>query len=402
MSPAPLYHHVFSSDGGYRTTYASPELTPEASQTIESFASAAQRAYSHGVAYSCFGLGDGLLVPSCTFVHGADHVGRRRLCTHSVVLTEAVLHSEGFNPAAPPVEVFMTEEVPAEHPAPFLKHEWPLLSVEELADERHAALDALDDHNAELLAALLSPARTAVLAGPASEAHARLAAVAWLLPPEVRSSLMYRSGSWPPEELEAFGNVAAVVVPETSKLAPYSDGQFIHVDLGRSMVNVSDEDDEFAAEEASDHPYVGLLQEMQYSENGYERLVTLLRVLNEFPGPPQPSLDQQTCLARAYRIAEPALLELERTAAVSEHAPEMITAISPVARSGRVALAENFLGILQRGISTTDRQTAKRAYRAVNRVLQEDFFLQGLELGDRMESYGKSLGRAATTGQPQG
>lgn len=388
MNEFSVQHHVFSSDGGYRTTFASPELTPSAIRRLEILAGAAQGAHSSGASFSSLSFDEAQLVASCTFVHGADHVGRRRLCTHSIVIPDALASHEAFNGAAPAANLFMTPEVPAERPGPYLAPQWPLLDEGALNEARRQALVGLDGHNQAILAGLYAPSRTLVIAGEPGDCHRRLGSAAWLLPREIRRNLFFRTGTWARAEAQSFGHVAAVMVSRPERLTDYPVGEFIPINLFDGSVP------------APSHPVIRLLLDMQLSLDGHRRMMTLFEVLAAFPGTDRPTLDQLTCLARGYQLAEPALQVLSRgqeAVQLAQHsASTLLKAAFPLAKSGRPALAARLIEVLNDALDATERSVQKAALATLEAKLNESFQSHGAQFGGQLDRYRKRLTSAAT------
>lgn len=388
MSEFAVQHHVFSSDGGYRTTFASPGLDPVTVRRLETLAGAAQSAHSSGASFSSLAFDESQLVVSCTFVHGADHVGRRRLCTHSIVIPDALASHEAFNGAAPAANLFMTPEVPAERPGPYLAQQWPLLDDNALNEARRQALVSLDDYSQAILAGLYAPSRTLVIAGEPGDCHRRLGSAAWLLPREIRRNLFFRTGTWARAEAQSFGHVAAVMVSRPDRLADYPVGEFIPINLFDSSVK------------AQSHPVLRLLKDMQLSLDGHRRMTTLFEVLAAFPGTDRPTLDQLTCLARGYQLAEPVFQVLSRGQEAAQLAQQsastLVKAAFPLAKSGRPALAARLVELLNDALDATERTLQKKALATLEAKLNESFQSHGAEFGGQLERYRRRLTEAAT------
>ncbi|MFT7463186.1 MAG: hypothetical protein ACI9EF_001530 [Pseudohongiellaceae bacterium] len=388
MNQFAVKHHVFSSDGGYRTTFASPELSPATVRQLETLAGAAQTAHSSGTSFSSVPLGDGQLAISATFVHGADHVGRRRMCTHSIVASAALAENETFNPAMPAAKLFMTPEVPAERPGPYLARTWTFPENHEIGEVRRQALVELDGHNQAILAGLYAPSRTLVIAGDPCDGRRRLGSASWLLPRELRRQLSFRTGAWPAAEARTFGPVAAVLVSRREHLADFPVGEFVQVDLFAN------------APAGPSHPIVRLLNDMHTGLDGKKRLNTLFDVLAQYPGSSQPTLDQLTCLARGFQLAEPLFQvfdDQDQMAAVAIKTPAtLVKAAFPLARSGRPALAARVVETLNMSLKQSERTVLKAALATLEAKLNESFRSHGEKFGGELELYRRRLTEAAT------
>ena len=78
-----LHHHVFSSDGGYKTLFASSGLPKVLVDELESFSRRAYTRLKGPPIRPTLRLRDGSLCESRIFSAGADHTGRPRTCVAS-------------------------------------------------------------------------------------------------------------------------------------------------------------------------------------------------------------------------------------------------------------------------------------------------------------------------------
>lgn len=393
MSEVRVQHHVFSSDGGYRTTYASPDLAPKTVEMLETTAAAEHTVFSAGPAHSCFRLGNEHLVVSRTFVHGADHVGRRRLCSHSIVLPNAVRRLEGFNAADPPLALFMSVDIPVERPGNHLVDCWDVVDGDALRERRERARQALGKGGVLVLvlSGLLAPSRTVVIGGALGPGFIALGLAGWLLPPEVRQKMTYRVGNWRPEQITNHGDLTAIVVPDVALLRTYRAGKYVTVDMTSTQAGQVPRDS-----------YAGWLASMAASPRGAERFATLMSYLTAFPGPQRPSLDQLSCLVQAYRLMERTLLEPETAEAVALSTQRLIGAIVPLVKSGRPAMARWLVGQLEEAIPRLDRETLRMALGELRQEQAKSALSWGPELGRHLASYSQRLLKAAMDDAPSG
>jgi len=306
------------------------------------------------------------------------------MCTHTALLPASVRMLDSFNPAHPVANLFMTREVPAERPGPYLARHWALLDDEHLEKACQHALVELDAYNQAILAGLFAPARTLVIVGDPVDCYRRLGSAAWLLPREIRCNLYFRTGAWPPAEARAFGSVAAILVTRSERLQDYPVGEYAPVNLyEKPAIGPS-------------HPHVRLLNEMNSGVDGHRRLKTLMDLLSAFPGPPQPTLDQENCLARGYQLAEPVFLAEDSLEVVTKRAPTIIKAIFPLIKSGRQSLATRLVEVLEQALSHTARSVQKEALATLDAELNELFQRHGGEFGEQLKRYRRRLTDAAT------
>ena len=388
MSDARLQHHVFSSDGGYRTTFVSPELPPATVKELEVAAYAEQTAFQQGPAHACRRLADGQIAITRTIVHGADHVGRKRICSHTILLQpEAVFGVEGFNPAEPAADLFMDAEVPAERPGAYLVGAWRVPEGVALNERRGAAMTALQQEPAlrHVLAGLLAVQRTLVVAGPLREGFRLLGLAAWLLPPEMRRRATYRAGTWTPAQVDAEGAVSAVVLPDNDHLREFSGGQYMPVDLSAPPGYALPVD-----------TYAGFVAAFLDEPHAARRLASFLGMLTAFPGPGRPSRDQQSCFIQGYAMLEPVLLSADQPGEVVARAPGLVRALCPLAKSGREAMARWLVDCLDQALPRLERPAVMESMKTLRQELAENLFLKGSELGTVLAGYGERLREVAT------
>jgi len=165
-------------------------------------------------------------------------------------------------------------------------------------------------------------------------------------------------------------------------------GEFIQINLFDSSV------------EAPSHPVLRLLNDMQFSLDGHRRMKTLFQVLAAFPGTARPTLDQLTCLARGYQLAEPVFQVLfrgqEAVLLAQQAASTLLKAAFPLAKSGRPALAARLIELLNEALENTERSVQKAALGTLEAKLNETFQSHGAEFGGQLERYRRRLTDAAT------
>jgi hypothetical protein len=190
MNPIRLRHHVYSSLRGYQTLRASPGLPSDIVPLLESTARRLQSACNAGPLQAFLSLGSGLVGALRGFRHGVDHVGRPRVCLHTVMLAEADLKGiRHFTPGMIPAEVFIPESLDLEEGLGLLPSAWA--PPEPGPDGAGTALRALPpiDEVRLLLPVLMVEGRSAYLAGGGPDFVRRVDAVSALLPPSRRRRL---------------------------------------------------------------------------------------------------------------------------------------------------------------------------------------------------------------------
>jgi hypothetical protein len=200
MVEIPLRHHVYSSLRGYRTIYCSPEIPAETRTLLDETARKCQRPASGGLS-AFVSLGGGLAGAIRGFPHGVDHVGRPRVCVHTVIVAEEQLaRIPLFTPGAFPPELFMNDGMDLQYAANSLRSAW-ILKEAPLASAM-SRLQELPEPSVVrlLLPVLLTEGRTEyVVDGNRSEVARAFDVVSLLLPPTRRRRLGFFRGVTAPE-----------------------------------------------------------------------------------------------------------------------------------------------------------------------------------------------------------
>lgn len=90
-----LYHHVYSSLGGYKTLYVSRELDGPFREEVEELVRQVYTTLQRTTLYLAFVRGDYHWWIKA-FFHGSDHVGRPRKCVHTILVSRRELENIPF------------------------------------------------------------------------------------------------------------------------------------------------------------------------------------------------------------------------------------------------------------------------------------------------------------------
>ncbi len=192
-----LQHHVYSSLQGYRTLFCSQAVPEQTRRLLDELAKKCQRVCVGGEVSGFFGIGGGQVCFVRGKPHGVDHVGRARVCIHTVLLAESDLDKvPTFSPFALPQGVFIDPAADLQYVANQLTPVWEPVTEDSIS-ERVAHLP--EEQVVRILLPLLwkedavSCLVGGAIAGPA------LDSVSHFLPPSSRRRMNYLRASYIPE-----------------------------------------------------------------------------------------------------------------------------------------------------------------------------------------------------------
>lgn len=214
MTRIPVYHHVYSSKGGYRTLRASPEIPAPTIGVLEDVSAKLYPKARSQPRFSVFPPDDIFLCTSLNVLSGVDHVGRTRSLVHNILVRrEDAQDCRGFNHLQLPPALFVTpgddldraiknlsafaelEDAPAPPPLHFDRDSFPRKSV------------------LQILRILLGDQPT-VVRSDKELAFERLVRVSGLVPAVVREPLAVVNGAYLPELADLGHPTVFLVGPE--------------------------------------------------------------------------------------------------------------------------------------------------------------------------------------------
>jgi hypothetical protein len=108
MSKLKLHHHVYTSIGGYKTVYVSPELDRRVVRALEAFSDTLYPRVGQQTLRSLFHPSPTHVCISRIFRSSADHAGRRRSCVHNILFTKSDLFDLRYvSPFSFPGSIFL-------------------------------------------------------------------------------------------------------------------------------------------------------------------------------------------------------------------------------------------------------------------------------------------------------
>jgi hypothetical protein len=197
MEELRLYHHVYTSIGGYKTVYASAELQAGVVAALEAFSDTLYPRVKQHSLRSLYHPSPFHICISRVFLSSADHAGRRRSCVHNIVFSKTeALELRHANPFRFPESMFL-KSAPEASQVPSLAQMLP--SRLELSSATPIDLTAvartLDSPISQTVLSAVTSSHDMAVVAPAFDCYAFLAATGDLLPPYLRLSTAVVAGT---------------------------------------------------------------------------------------------------------------------------------------------------------------------------------------------------------------
>jgi hypothetical protein len=197
MSELRLYHHVYTSIGGYKTVHVSPELSQHVVRVLEAFSDTLYPRVGKQTLRSLFYPSPTHICISRIFRSSADHAGRRRSCVHNILFAKSDLFNlRHINPFCFPESIFLTKAPEATH-VPSLGRKldtWLDVGEPSLTDLKIGAGRLSGAIGQSVFSAVMSSHDMAVIA-PDFDCYEFLASAGDMLPPFLRFSTSVVSGT---------------------------------------------------------------------------------------------------------------------------------------------------------------------------------------------------------------
>ena len=212
-----LWHHVYSSQQGYRTLFASPDLPPDVAARAEEMARKLYRIDGRRPQPGLYRPPARLLAAFRGFHFGTDHAGRARTCVHTILLREDQLAwVPGFSSFQVPDDLFLPEDTDLQYLAGELRKTW---SVPQSAPTAQPAIDLPEGWIRLLVPCLLDSVASTVVVDPQGRAVDMVAALAHALPPAMRRGLTFLDGAFvEPSQPPPFGVTICSEIPQGAML----------------------------------------------------------------------------------------------------------------------------------------------------------------------------------------
>ncbi len=197
--PIRLQHHVYSSLQGYRTLFCSPGVPEQTRQLLDELARKCQRVCVGGEVSGFFGIGGGQVCFVRGRPNGVDHVGRARVCIHTVLLAETDLEKvPTFSPFALPAEIFVDAAADLQYVANQLAPVWNWEDSPENSLGRRVE-NLPEEQVVRILLPLLWKDGSVNCLVEGSLAAPALETVSHLMPPSSRRKMNYLRAAYIPE-----------------------------------------------------------------------------------------------------------------------------------------------------------------------------------------------------------
>jgi hypothetical protein len=197
MGELRLYHHVYTSIGGYKTVHASPELRRPVIRALEAFSDTLYPKVRQQTLRSLFHPSPDHICISRIFRSSADHAGRRRSCVHNILFSKSELFEARYvNPFSFPESLFL-KTAPDATQALSLHRKLP--NSLDLGSPSPADLqieeNILNIPLAQTIFSAVSSNHDMAIVAPSFDCYSFLAQAGDMLPPSVRLSTSVVSGT---------------------------------------------------------------------------------------------------------------------------------------------------------------------------------------------------------------
>ena len=197
MSELRLYHHVYTSIGGYKTVHASPELDRHVVRTLEAFSDTLYPRVGKQTLRSLFCPSPVYVCISRIFRSSADHAGRRRSCVHNVLFSKSDLFDLCYvNPFSFPESIFLSTAPEATHvPSLGRKLRTELNPGEPSVSDLKISAGQLSNAIGQSVFSAVSSSHDMAVIAPNFDCYEFMASAGDLLPPFLRFSTSVISGT---------------------------------------------------------------------------------------------------------------------------------------------------------------------------------------------------------------
>ncbi|MHC5035961.1 MAG: hypothetical protein ACYTHM_01480 [Planctomycetota bacterium] len=272
MSRIDLFHHVYSSQQGYRTLKASPQIPSSTVEVLEEISAKLYPKARSTARFSFFPPDEIFLCCSMNVLSGVDHVGRTRSLVHNILLRrETLQETPGFNHLQIPHNLFL-------RPGEDLQRAVKTLIPEFIFDESNFPpppsrfdKESLPRKSVLHLLRVMLGERPTVIRGEKDLAYDRIVKVSGLLPAVIRETLALLNGIFLPEFAD-IGHPTIYLVPKDFDLAGTVRSGYIALDsAGMQGFNLP-----------RPHPWDRFVVGHLTAGDTRKDLETLLNVINRF------------------------------------------------------------------------------------------------------------------------
>jgi|GEM_PF-1846892 len=223
-----LYHHIYTTIGGYKTVYATKGLQHNIISMLERYSALAYPRIGGLPVFAIFPLTENKICCSKALRGGVDHAGRPKACVHNIVI-DAILNplssSEDdtlYLPPLPDDKLFLTQP-PEVMDVPYLPSRLKERTTAEPFSSRAIEVLANDDFRKPFYLSLLL-ATTALqnifVKGDFSTLRQHISSLLPLIPRPSRILLSFYSKELPIETVSKYGGSSLCCVNTTQEIPP--------------------------------------------------------------------------------------------------------------------------------------------------------------------------------------
>jgi hypothetical protein len=265
-----VFHHVYSSVGGYRTVMQSNGIPASTVQALEEYSRPAHKLARRNPRFSLLGFDEIFTGISRLNLAGSDHVGRTRACVHNILVRrDEVEKALFFDIFQVPQELFLTGTGDIAREANSLPTSFDFSPRNPVTAY---PLDAVPQRTARNLMRCMLHEGSTILQGTEAQTLTAVRAQISLLPPVARDSVTLVTGDYI-SPLDGKGRHMVFLVPPEFDAASYIEhGLPVLVDGGVNGHNLP-----------RTHPWGKLVLGLLYgSDEDRRSLFTLLRAVNTY------------------------------------------------------------------------------------------------------------------------
>jgi len=287
-----LFHHVYTSLGGYKTVWKSPDVPPPSLETFKEFSRLTHKLARRSSRFSLLGFDPHFVGISRLSLAGSDHVGRTRALVHNVLFRrEEIERIPFFDPFAMPREIFLTGKGDILMEAKRLAPSFDFQARNPLST---FPFEQIPQRMARNVLRLLLHEGTSFIRAVEGKALSVVRALLPFLPPIHRERVSIISGDFV-QPFDGKSRYTLFLVSPEFDLTPFVEAGYpVLDDGGLNGHNLP-----------KAHPYSHLLLGQIYGEkNDHQKLITLLRAINAYRPIVEYSLDGYHNLVNGFETAQ--------------------------------------------------------------------------------------------------
>jgi hypothetical protein len=334
--PLKLSHHVYSSLGGYRPVFVSPDMPKEFVGPLEALAKGVYLTAQRTDLYMWLQPRESNdIIVSKGFRNGTDRAGRSRSCVHSIVLSaNDAAGSWFFSPLSLPEGLFANADSQLQALGNQLAPQCETPSPSNPRPSENLPRSVL----ASMLALMIHPTAKGLILDSRGDAVATLRALTWLVPPPARRNITLAAWAVAPD-VDPFGPARITVLApksESLKTMPKPD---VVIEYPSGKVNEESEDDE---DEITFNVYAEFVASNLSSERGFERMRKLAGLLERHPPGSELTQERYRHILEGFARIEP-LVEEWGAVKIRNDVKASLGAVTEFALAGMPSLSLDIL-----------------------------------------------------------